>query len=310
MVIRFRLACVCLAFLFLQACGAKSTQVGTQEKLKVLATTTIVGDVVKQIGGDLVDLYVLLPPGADPHSFQPTAQDMVQVAEADLIFTNGLGLEGFLDNLLANAGGKVKPVAVSDGVKLLAPGENKTLLESGDEHQGADPHTWFDPQNVAVWVKNIQKTLSEADPKNASVYRANAEAYTNQLFQLDAWIRDQVMLIPLENKKMVTDHVSFTYFAERYGFEQVGAIIPSFSSLAEPSAQDLADLETKIKEMNVPAVFISEAANPTLAQQIAKDTGVNIVRLFNGSLSEPTGLAPTYLDFMRYNVEAIVKALK
>ena len=332
-----RLLPLWVIFSMLAACATPTPTAAPQaRKYRVLATTTIVGDVVSNIAGDAVELSVLLPVGADPHAFTPTPQDVAKVSQADVVFANGAGLEEFLEALLESAGAAQKVVAVSEGIPLLqgeahSPASEKehaheaehteeampTKEASGEgepehehEHAAGDPHTWFDPNLVMVWVENIAKTLSEKDPQNAAIYQKNAADYTAQLRELDQWIRQQVETIPPENRQLVTDHKAFGYFAERYGFTQVGAVLPGFSTLAEPSAQELAALEDAIRQQGVKAIFVGTTINPNLAQRVADDTGVKLVYLYTGSLSEKDGPASTYLDFMRYNVNAIVEALK
>jgi manganese/iron transport system substrate-binding protein len=290
----------------LTACAAPPA--GQAGKLQVVATTTIVGDVVRNIGGDAIQLEVLLPPGSDPHSFDPTPQDVVKIAKAGLIFANGAGLETFLDPLLKNAGSQAQVVYVSDGVQLIQFQSNLPGEESGQG--GGDPHTWFDPQNVKVWVQNIEKALSTQDPKNAQIYAANARRYTQQLDELDSWIQTQVKQIPPDQRNLVTDHEAFTYFAKRYGFQQVGAIVPGYSTLAQPSAQELAALEDAIRKLGVKALFVGETVNPNLGERVAQDTGVKLVYLYTGALSDSSGPASTYLDFMHYDVNQIVNGLK
>jgi ABC-type Zn uptake system ZnuABC Zn-binding protein ZnuA len=285
--------------------GAEAVPLREGERLRVVATTTIVGDVVRAVGGDAIALTVLLPVGADPHTFEPTPQDVAAVADAHVVFVNGAGLEVFLEPLLANAGGGAKVVVVSAGIPFR---------RLGSEHEGeageVDPHVWFDPLNVVIWTRNIERALSTLDPANSETYAANAARYEAALRELDAWIREQVAQVPPQRRKLVTDHAVFGYFADRYGFEQVGAIMPGFSSAAQPAAQELARLEDAIRALGVPAVFVGTTVNPTLAQRIAEDTGVQLVFLYTGSLSEPGGPADSYLALMRYNVTAIVEALK
>jgi len=287
---------------------------GEGEKLQVVATTSIVADVVQNVGGDLIDLTVLMPPGTDPHTFEPTPQDVVAVANAHVVFVNGAGLEVFLEPLLESAGvRKARVVPVSYGVELReSEGEHEETgaPESGHEHGGFDPHTWFDPHNVMVWVHNIEQALSALDPANARAYAANADAYQARLRDLDVWIREQVAQVPEANRKLVTDHTAFTYLAHRYGFEQAGAVVPGYSTLAAPSAQELAALEGIIRAFGVKAIFVGMTVNPDLARRIAQDTGIRLVFLYTGSLSEPGGPAGDYLSLMRYDVSAIVDALK
>ncbi len=276
---------------------------GAGEPLRVVATTTIVGDVVARVGGDAIQLTVLLPPGADPHTYEPTPADLTAVAQAHVLFVNGLGLEGFLERTLRNAG-DVPVVPVSAGIRP------RLLEEQGkEEHDGeADPHVWLDVRNVLVWVENIRQALSALDPGHADFYAANAAAYRQELEALDAWILEQVARVPPQNRKLVTNHPAFGYFADRYGFEQVAAVYP-IGPGAEPSAREIAELEETIRRFGVPAVFAETTVNPQLAEQVARDTGVRLVTLYTGSLSGPGGGAETYVAMMQYNVRAIVEAL-
>ncbi len=283
-------------------------------KLKVVATTTIVGDVVAQIGGEAIDLVVLLPVGTDPHSFQPTPQDMARVADAQVIFINGVGLETFLEPLLESSGSKAVQSSVSEGITVLeasgADEHSQAESAANSEAHSGDPHVWMDPNNVLSWVDNIEKVLLELDAKNASVYRQNAARYRQALRDLDQWIVQQTAQIPPESRELVTDHQVFTYFAIRYGFKQIGAVVPGYSTLAEPSAQELAELEDNIRKLGVRAVFVGNTVNPNLAQRVAQDTGVALVPLYTGSLTGADEPAANYLDYIRFNVNAIVTALK
>jgi len=307
-----------LLLMSLAGCSSNSPagdQEGANGRLEVVATTSIVGDVVSQVGGDNISLEVLLPSGSDPHSFEPTPQDIAKVAGADLIFANGAGLETFLEGLIESAGAQDKVVYVSSGIDFLGAGaEEHEEDPEGDEHQHApnnvDPHTWTDPNNILVWIQNIEENLSKADPGNSAVYAANAAAFETEIEELDHWVREQTVQIAPENRVLVSDHSLFNYFAHEYGFEQVGALIPGYSTLAEPSAQELAEIEDAISRLNVKAVFVGNTVNPSLAERAAADTGVALVYLYTGSLSEPGGEAETYLEYIRYNVSAIVDALK
>lgn len=284
-------------------------------KLKVVATTTLVGDVARQVGGEQIELSVLIPAGSDPHAFVPTPQDVARVAEAHVLLVNGLGLEEFLPNLIKGIGKEVPVVPVSYGIEPIAGGhehehEHAEEHEHEHEHGGRDPHVWFDPNLVMVWADNIAGALSALDPAHAEAFKANAEAYKGELQALDAWIREQVAAIPKANRKLVTDHTAFGYFAARYGFEQVGAVFPGYSSLAAPSAKDLAELEEAIRRLEVKAVFVGQTVNPDLAAQVARDTGTRLVFVYTGSLSGADGPAVDYISYMRYNVRTIVEGLK
>ena len=305
--------------LLFSACGLKAEQPSSAGRLRVVATTTIVADVVLQVGADRVDLGVLLPVGSDPHSFEPTPQEIAKVAAAEVVFANGGGLEEFLANLIESAGAQDRVHYVSDGVNFLETGESdhgseadgtqEQAAETGHQH-GVDPHTWTDPNNVRVWVQNIENTLTELDPANAEAYQANAEAYLAELEQLDAWIREQVSQVPAADRKIVSDHGIFGYYAQAYGFEQVGTLIPGYSTLAEPSAQELAKIEDAIRDVQVKAIYVGKSVNPSLAARVAADTGIQLIYIYTGSLSEPGGEAGTYLDYMRYNTNAFVEPLK
>jgi ABC-type Zn uptake system ZnuABC Zn-binding protein ZnuA len=269
----------------------------------VLATTGIVADVVRQVAGEYVRVDTLLPVGTDPHTFEPRPQDAAALADADLVFANGAGLEEFLQPLLESAGAMDRLVEVSDGITLLP-------FSGEDDHAGGDPHTWMDPNHVLVWVENIRSALAGLDPDHAAAYRANAEAYSASLIELDAWTQEQVARVPAANRNLVSDHAVFGYFAARYGFTQTGTITGSFSSGASPSAQELAVLEDAIRASGVPAIFVSKLENNDLADRVAADTGIPLVGLYHASLSQPGGEADSYLKLMRYNVSAIVEALK
>ncbi len=279
-------------------------------KPKIVATTTIVGDIVSQVGGDLIELSMLLPVGTDPHSFNPTPQDIAKVTEAAIVFANGAGLEEFLDPLIESAGAGDRVVHLSEDIELIDFAGEHEADEDEHDHGNGDPHTWTEPHNVILWVESIERELSQLDPANAEVYAANADQYKAELEELDVWIRQQVSQVPENNRKIVTDHLAFGYFASTYGFELLGAIIPGYSTLAEPSAQDIAAMEDAIRDLGVKAIFVGNTVNPNLAERVAEDTGTQIVFVYTGSLSEPGGDADTYLEYIRYNTSAFIGALK
>ncbi len=286
-------------------CAQSPSPTPAGDRLPVVATTTIVADVVRQVGGEAIELTVLVPAGVDPHAYEATPRDVARIGGARAVFANGAGLEQFLEPLLAGAGGEAEVISVSEGIELHQ-------LGAPDEHGHgeADPHVWTDPNNVIVWTHNIEAALSRLDAPHAGLYRANAEAYRGELRALDAWVREQVAQVPEDDRQLVTDHLAFGYFAGRYGFRQVGAVWPGSSTLAEPSAQELAALEEAIRRQGVKAVFVGATVNPGLAARITADTGTRLVTLHTGSLTPPGGEAGTYLDYVRHNVTAIVQALK
>jgi manganese/iron transport system substrate-binding protein len=315
-----------IAVVALNACAPAATPQPAADsasgaQLKVLATTSIVSDVVHQIGGDKIELTTLLPAGADPHSYEASPQDVAAISNASVVFANGAHLEEWLGPIIENAGAADKLVEVSNGITLLdlsaeeeaaeaaEHAEEGAAAESEEGHAG-NPHVWTDPNNIIIWVQNIAAALSKADPANAAAYQANAEAYTAQLKDLDTWIRSQVEQIPAENRVIITDHLVFGYFAEAYGFQQVGAVIPGYSTVSSPSAQELAAIEDAIKNLKIKAIFVGNTVNDSLVKRVADDTGVKIAYIYTGSLSDASGPAATYLDFMRYDVNAFVEALQ
>ncbi|HEY4717994.1 MAG TPA: metal ABC transporter substrate-binding protein [Anaerolineales bacterium] len=290
---------IALVVLLLFACSTPPASTG---KLNVVASTQILGDVVAAIGGESIELTVLIPPASDPHAFEPVPQDAARLADAELIFINGLNLEEALGQLLSAEG--LSAITVSAGVMTIASG-----VQEG-EPDGSDPHVWMNPLNVKIWADNIAAALAAADPQHAAAYRANAAAYQAELDALDAWAVEQFSQIPVEDRVLVTDHESLGYFADHYGFQVVGALIPSRSTVSEPSASQLAELEDAIRHYGVKAVFIGVNTNPQLAERVAADTGVELVLLYIESLSEPGGSASSYLDLIRFDVEAILTALQ
>ena len=265
---------------------------------EVLTTTTILADVTRNVVGDRLTVGSLLPVGVDPHSYQPVPQDATMVSESKVLVVHGADYEGFLQPLLENAGGKENLIEASTSSRLLS------------DDRGTDPHLWLDPNNVIVYVDNIREGLTQFDPEGAEVYQTNASAYIDQLTELDAWINGQVAQIEPGRRVLVTNHEAFGYFAERYGFTVVGAIIPSFSSDSSPSAQQMADLIEQIKLYEAPAIFLDASDNPDLAKQIAAETGVRVVTDLHLESLTNGGPAATYIDMMRDNVTKIVEALQ
>lgn len=279
-------------------------------KLQVVASTNLVADVVAQVGGEHIDLHTLIGPGLDPHSYTSTPQDMRTLEEAQVVFINGLHLEETLADRLGALTAPVVAVNIGVITRMLAPDEHEEVAAADEHHhEGADPHTWQRVGNVKQWVENVRATLAQLDPPNAAAYKAAAAAYLQQLDELDAEIQAKLATIPPANRKLVTDHETFGYFADEYGFTIVGALIPSLSTAAEPSAQALAALQDQVTKEGVKAIFVGTTVNPHLADQIAQDLGIQVVSLYSDSLSAADGPAATYLDFMRYNVNAIVGAL-
>ncbi len=283
--------------------------------IRVVVTTNIVADWVENVGGDHVEVFSIVPVGADPHGFQPGARDVAKVADADLVLSVGLGLEqSWLRDLLENAARD--PGAIVELGQLVDPIElAETEAEEGDEeHDGHghglyDPHFWFDPLRVQRVVSDIAARLAALDPGRADAYRANADAYNARLDELHAWTEEQVGAIPAERRLLVTSHDSLGYFAERYGFEVVGVIL-SITTEVEPSAGNLIELSDEIGEYGVPAVFGETTVSERLAGALATETGAVLVRLYSGSLGTEGSGAETYIEMVRTNVGRMTEALR
>jgi ABC-type Zn uptake system ZnuABC Zn-binding protein ZnuA len=290
-----------LLTLFLGACAAPAPQ-AKQGGLKVLASTTFLADIAQNVAGDRARVESLLPFGADPHSYQAAPTDVARIAESSVLILNGVEYEHFIKPLLENAGGERVVIEATTG---LTPHEMEEHA-----HEAGDPHMWLDPNLVITYVENIRDGLSEADPEGAETYKANADAYIAQLKDLDNWINEQVDTIPAERRLLVTNHEALGYFAERYGFEVVDTIIPSLSTEASASAQEVAAAIEAIKAAGASAIFLGEVENADLANQIADETGVKVVdSLYLETLTDGEPAA-TYIDMMKYNVTQIVQALK
>ena len=299
--------------------------------LSVVATTTIVADIVSRIGGERISLYVMLPAGTDPHVFQPTPRDARHVADADVVFANGAGLEAdFLGDLIRSANPR-RVVELSEHLPLRSMAEahdedeeehhdedehhdddeeeHHDDDEHGHDHGEFDPHVWMDPTLVAMWAVEVAEVLSEIDPEHGAEYDRRAGELVQELDDLDEWIAQRVAAVPRDHRVLVADHDALAYFAARYGFELLDSVIPGVSTASEPSARHLAQLREVIAEHAVPAIFVGTVVNPQVAQSVASDLGIEVVPIYTGSLSEADGPAATYQDFMRTNVERIVAAL-
>lgn len=276
-------------------------------RLVVVATTTQIQDFVRNVGGERVEVLGISPPDADAHAYQPTAEDARKMGRADVVFSNGVQLEPWFESLSKNARSGVPVVSLAVAAKLRIRG-----AEGGDQGRPGigDPHVWFDPTNVQKMVDVIGEALAAAEPPGASIYAANAASYRSQLAALDAQIKQEVERLPRAQRKLVTNHETFGYYADRYGFEVVGSVIPSVSTEAEPSAADLQALAAAIKAQNVKAIFMERSGNPRLEQQLAQQAGVKVVSsLYGDALGPPGSDGDTYITMMQFNTREIVQGL-
>ncbi len=338
------------------------------DPIRVVASFSILADVAANVAGDAAEVSSLMPLGAGPHGFSPSPQDMVKLAEADVVFVVGANFEEVLMEAIANADQDMNIVTASDCVYIQPFGADHEEHEhEGDDHEedehhevceahhaeiadfapplpedvhtlgmlhavdcgghhheeedhdddddhaheagSCDSHVWTDPYNAMLWALTIRDTLSALDPDNADVYAANAEAYIAEISDLFEKVEAMIATIPEDNRKLVTNHLAYGYYANRFGLEMAGTIIPAASTMAEPSARQIAELIDKIGAAGVPAVFADSTANPDLAQQVADETGVSFHRLYTGSLTGEDGPAPTYIDYILVDTEIIVSAL-
>jgi ABC-type Zn uptake system ZnuABC Zn-binding protein ZnuA len=264
--------------------------------VRVLAAETFLAEIAQHVAGDRLVVESLLAPGIDPHEFQAAPQDAVRITEADVLIVNGRGYEAWLEKSLDAAEGDRVVVEASAG------------LPAGP---GGDPHLWMNPRNVVRYLENIRDGLARADPEGSSLFATNAENYIHEIRALDEWIQGQVDGLPASRRVLVTNHHALESFAEAYGFEVAGVIVPSTTSGAAPSARQLADLIQTIEALQTPAIFLDSSENPDLARQIASETGVQVITgLYIETLSGPDGPAPTYLGMMKHDVQLIVEALR
>ena len=280
-----------------------AAQGGRPNKIKAVATISILGDLVRNVGGDRVEVATLVGPNSDAHVYAPTPGDAKLVAGADIVFVNGLGLEGWMTRLVAAAGSKAPSIVVSKGITL-----RKMPDEDKPGRPVTDPHAWQSIADAKIYVGNIRDGLTSIDPAGKAAYQVNAEAYLAKLDQLEAEVKTALTAIPQARRKIITTHDAFGYFGAAYG---VTFIAPEgLSTDSEPSAKDVARIITQIRKQKIPAVFLENITDPRLMDQIARETGAAIGgKLYSDALSEPAGPAGTYLDMMRHNVRELAKAL-
>jgi ABC-type Zn uptake system ZnuABC Zn-binding protein ZnuA len=289
-------------------------------RLKVTATTSVIGDVVSRVGGDAIELTTLISPGQDAHSYQPAPSDLIGVTSADVIFANGWQLEEGLLRDVEKAAEDVPLVPISAGVTPLPTGAHEEdEADAADEHEEehadgvADPHVWMDPHLVRQWVQNAREVLSALDPAHSATYEENAAAYLAELDDLIAYAEAQLETIPADQRKLVTNHEALAYFAAAFDFDIIGTVIPAASTVSEPSARALAALVERMEEAGVCTIFTDSASNPALAETTAAELrscdGVAVLPLYTGTLGAPGSGADSYLGMMRANVDTIVAGL-
>lgn len=274
--------------------------------LQVVASFSILGDLVKQIGGEHVDVKTLVGPDGDAHVFQPTPADAKTITASSIVFVNGLGFEGWMGRLVSSANFKGKLVTVSDGIA-------KTLtMEDEDGHEAkpvTDPHAWQSLTNGRLYVQNIAKALSAADAANATSYKAKADALDKELATLDVWVKTEIAKLPASKRKVISSHDAFGYFASAYGVTFMAPV--GISTEAEPSAKGMKKLIEQIKHEGVKAIFFENMASAKLVNQLASEAGAAVGQaLYADALSPANGPAATYQAMFKYNVTHLVEAMK
>jgi ABC-type Zn uptake system ZnuABC Zn-binding protein ZnuA len=302
-----RLLIIILAASLLTACQGGINRSAGNSSIHVLAVETFLADIAQNVAGDAFVVDTLIPVGVDPHGFEITPQDLVKIQNADILIINGCGFESWIQDSISNVVAGKTVIESCKGLVSRIPGANET---PGD-HGLTDPHFWLDPILVIQYVKNIRDGLISSNSERKDIYNTNSEKYINQLEELDRWIDKTVQTIPLDKRKIITNHESFGYFADRYHFQIIGTIIPSISSVASPSAQQLADLVNRIELTGTKVIFLETGSNPQLADQLAGETNIRVVsNLYTHSLTLLNGNAPTYIEMMKWNTNQIVEALK
>jgi zinc/manganese transport system substrate-binding protein len=290
-------------FFAVAAAVLAATPAPAQDRIAVVATFSILGDLVKNVGGDRVDVATLVGPNGDVHVYSPTPADARTLAAAKAVFINGLGLEGWMTRLIGASGATAPVIVASAGV---------TPRDMPDRHDAGravpDPHAWQSAANAKIYVANIRDGLERADPAGKDVYDANAKSYLAKLDALDLEVRAAIARIPAERRKIITTHFAFGYFGDAYGLQFIAP--ENLSTDAEPSAKDVAVIIAQIRRENIPAVFLENISDPRLMRVIAGETGAAIGgTLYSDALSAPDGPAGTYIGMMRHNAGELAKAL-
>jgi len=286
--------------LILAALLAVPQGASADDKMKVAASFSILGDMVKQVGGDRVDVVTFVGPNGDAHVYEPTTADAKALSESKILFINGLGLEGWMTRLENSSGFKGKVVTASTGVNP------RKMVE--DEKTITDPHAWQSLANGKIYAANIRDALIAADPAGKATYEANAKKFIDGMTAMEANVKAAVAKMPPERRKIITTHDAFGYFGSAYGMEFIAP--EGVSTESEASAQDVAKIITQIKKEHIPAVFLENVTDSRLLDQIASETGAKIGgTLYSDALSAPDGPAGNYLDMFRNNIDMLSTAL-
>ncbi len=274
-------------------------KVDAQKKLVVVSSASIFDDMAKNIGGDKIENYTIVPIGGDPHKYEATPNDAKLVGRADLILINGLTFEGWINEVIQNSGTKGKTILITEGIQSINSEQHKN---------SSDPHAWMDAENGLIYIKNIKDALVSSDPVNASFYEKNYLVYKNKMEALHNYIKEKIQLIPIDKRVLITSHDAFSYFGNKYGMT-INAVM-GVSTEADAQTADLKRIIKSIQEKKIPAIFVESTINPKLLQQIASDNHVVIGgNLYADSVGEPGTEGDTYLGMLKHNADTISKAL-
>ena len=296
---------VLAAALSLAASAAATAQDNADDKIKAMATFSILGDLVANVGGDRLEVATLVGPSGDAHVYEPSPADAKRLADAKIVFTNGLGFEGWMARLIKASGTKAPVVVATKGVK---PRQMERADAHDHDHASIDPHAWQSVANAKIYVGNIRDALVKADPAGKAVYEANAAAYLAKLDALEREVKDFVANLPADRRRIISTHDAFGYFAEAYRLEFIAP--QGVSTEAEVSARDVARIITQVRKQKIPAVFLENVSDSRLVKRIAQETGAKIGgTLYSDALTDAKGDAPTYIDMVRHNIRTLGAAL-
>jgi len=286
------------ALIALSAAGSAESD----ERINAVATFSILGDLVRNVGGDRLEVTTLVGPNGDAHVYEPSPADARRLAAAKIVFMNGLGLEGFMPRLIKASGTRAVVVVATRGImpRQMAHGEH--------DRAAIDPHAWQSVANAKIYVADIRDALATADPAGKAVYDANAAAYIARLDALESEVRDIVAKIPPERRRIISTHDAFGYFSQAYGLDFIAP--QGVSTEAEVSARDVAKIISQVRKEKIPAVFLENVSDSRLVQRISEETGARIGgTLYSDALTDEKGEAPTYIDMVRHNIRTLSAAL-
>lgn len=301
----FQISRICVASIFVLL---TVIPISAKDRIKVVASFSILADIADNIGGDRVTVESLVGPGEDAHAFNPSPSHVADLVQSDVVIVNGLGFEGWLERLIKSSQNLSKFIVASDGISPLNADNDMQVHSHGHDPGALDPHAWQNIANVRIYAKNIASALSAIDPAHKPFYDTNLARYDTELQNLDAMIRKSIAAIPQDRRKLVTTHDAFGYFEQAYGIEMIAPL--GVATDAQPSAKDLGRIIRQIRDEAIPAIFLEASIDPRLAQRLASESGAKIGgTLYSDALSAKNGPAGTYITMMETNIKELTRAL-